>query len=197
MSFPRRRWAAAVMIALATVASTNPVAAVSPAGSIARVPPGDADLVVSVPLTVDCASAPQTSEAIQFMSRYKLCGYGDTRAAAGVTPETIVYGNCGTLSLYTYNSGGGWMQWKGEITSSLGPFVAAGYTGDWRNNDTSRQGGVSRSYVGLTSDWLDIFPILTGPGHVYSKITYAWDRLFWGLLCTNAGVPWSWTVVTG
>lgn len=89
------------------------------------------------------------------------------------------------------------MQWKGEVTSSLGPFVAAGCAGSWLNNDTGRSASVNRSYWGLTSDWLDIFPVLTGPGHVYATITSAWDQLWWGARCVAAGVPWSWVVVTG
>jgi len=132
------------------------------------------------------------------MTAHQLCGYGARGGGgnSGVSPRNTIYGDCGTLSVYTFNSGGGWMQWKGEITSSAGPFVAAGYTGSWLNLNTNGSGPVGRSFVGLTSDWLDIFPVYTHTGLIYSKITYAWDRLWWGGLCTSAGVPWSYVTVT-
>ncbi len=122
-----------------------------------------------------------------------LCGYSK---GGGITPDTTVIGNCGSLSLNVFNSGGGWMQWKAEITSSLGPFVFASYGGSWDN----WQGGfgpVGRSYgPGLTSDWLDIFGILTGPGHVVGQITWAQDTLWWGGTCRNTAVVGASTNVT-
>lgn len=154
--------------------------------------------VITVQMTLDCANAPTTHRAVAFMTTHNLCGYGAGAASrgSGITPQNTVYGNCGTLSVYTFNLGSGNMQWKGEITSSAGPFVAAGYSGSWSNNTRGTGGGVGRSFVGLTSDWLDIFTIYTRSGTVYSVISSAWDRLFWGGLCTAAGRPWSYANVT-
>lgn len=139
---------------------------------------------VSVALQLDCSTIPNTPEAQRIVKAFQLCGQS---AGGGVTTQTTVIGNCGSLSLNLFNSGGGWMQWKGEMTSSLGPFVAAGYSGSW-DNFNGGSGGVSRSFVGLTSDWLDVFPIYTGAGKVTGQINYAWDRLWWGGLCTSVAV---------
>ena len=86
------------------------------------------------------------------------------------------------------NAGQGHLQWKGEITSSLGPFVSAAYSGTWANTTLQRNGPVNRSFFGLTSDWLDIFSILTGPGFVIGRINFAMDALWWGGTCTNTSV---------
>jgi hypothetical protein len=148
---------------------------------------------ISVALTLDCSSVPNTPEARKVLRDNGLCGFSK---GGGITPYTTVIGNCGSLSLNVFNSGGGWMQWKAEITSSLGPFVFASYGGSWDN----WQGGfgpVGRSYgPGLTSDWLDIFGILTGPGHVVGQINWAQDTLFWGGTCRNTAVVGASTNVT-
>jgi len=154
-------------------------------------------VVINIAMTLDCSSVPTTKQAIEYMTAHQLCGYGlSVGDGSGVNPNTIVYGSCGSLSVYTFNLGSGNMQWKGEITSSLGPFVAAGYSGSWLNNTRGNGGGVGRSFVGLTSDWLDIFAIYTRSGTVYSVISSAWDRLFWGGLCYAAGRPYSYATVT-
>lgn len=85
---------------------------------------------------------------------------------------------------------------EGRVTSSLGPFVFASYGGSW-DNFNGGFGPVGRSFgPGLTSDWLDIFPILTGPGHVVGQINWAQDTLFWGATCRNVAVVGASTTVT-
>ena len=118
------------------------------------------------------------------LKAYGLCGESK---GGGIAPYVSISSNCGTLSLNLFNSGGGWMQWKAEVASSLGPFVAAGYTGSW-DNLSAGQGPVNRSFFGLTSDWLDTFPIQTAAGKVVGQINYAWDRLWWGGLCESVAV---------
>jgi hypothetical protein len=142
-------------------------------------------VTIEIALDLDCSSVPNTPEARKILRDNGLCGY--SKGGGGITPQAMIVGNCGTLSLNLFNSGGGWMQWKAEMTSSLGPFIAAGYTGSW-DNINGGQGPVNRSYWGLTSHWLDIFPIHTGAGRVVGQINYAWNRLFWGGLCTNVAV---------
>jgi hypothetical protein len=178
-------------ILMATLACLTLVPAVSAAPAPRSVE------VITVPMTLDCSSAPTNNQAVAFMTANHLCGYGTGVASpgSGITPQNTVYGSCGTLSVYTFNLGSGNMMWKGEITSSAGPFVAAGYSGSWLNNTRGNGGGVGRSFIGLTSDWLDIFTIYTRSGTVYSVISSAWDRLWWGGLCTAAGSPWSYANV--
>lgn len=150
---------------------------------------------MTVPLNVDCSSVPNTSRAHAILAQHHLCGYG--KSSVITVPTTRVCGNCGCLSLALYNSGGGYVQWRGEITSSLGAMVNAFYSGSILNNDTHQGGPVNRnSGVIFTSDWLDIFPIYTRPGHVYGKITYAQDLLWWGATCTNTGLVYAYATVT-
>lgn len=140
--------------------------------------------VVSMPLTLDCASVPNTVQAQAFVRSRGLCS---TKSATG--PYMSVTGNCGTLSLYTTNSGGGYMGWHASISSSLGNMVYAQYNGSWQNTNTGYTGGVSRNSGAIfESYWFDAFPILTGPGFVASQIYQASDVLWWGATCTNNGV---------
>jgi hypothetical protein len=107
-----------------------------------------------------------------------------------------VKSNCGTLSLTVANGGGGTLRWKGRITSTLGPFTSASYAGNWSNITNSRQGLVSRTYFGITSDWLDAFPIGTGAGSVFGIIGGAAVRLWWGAWCISTFPVDSHTTVT-
>lgn len=137
---------------------------------------------ITVPLYVDCTNVPDTEAAREQLARHRLCDYGVP--ANSVTPDSIVRGDCGSLSLDVFDSGGGILQWKAEITSTAGPFIYASYSGEWLNIDNGRSGGVARD-TGLTftSDWLDIIPISTGAGWVWAKITMAqtWRRAHSGM----------------
>jgi hypothetical protein len=149
-------------------------------------------LVGTVPLTFDCSSVPATATAKAMVEQYHLCGQSPLKttvqSSGAVTPNNMVEGGCGSLSLYVFNSGNGYLQWKAEITSALGPFVAATYAGTWANTWLWQSGLVSRTFLGVTSDWLDIFPILTGYGYVVGRINFAKDLLWWGGSCTNHSV---------
>lgn len=141
---------------------------------------------ITIGLNADCSSVPNTPQAHAILTQHHLCGYGKSG------PDTIVYGNCGSLSIYLYDHGGGYLQWRGEITSSLGPFVNAQYNGDLDNDTTGQFGSVSRnSGVVFTSDWLDIFPRYTPHSQMYGDIYFAKDLLWWGLTCTSNGYVWS------
>jgi hypothetical protein len=149
---------------------------------------------IRVALELDCSSVPDTAQAQAILRNDGLCGYATH--GAGAIPATTVSGNCGSLSINVFNEGGGWMEWKAEITSSLGPFIVASYGGSW-DNFQGGFGPVGRSFgPGLSSDWLDIFAILTGPGHVVGQINWARDTLWWGSTCTNAAVVGASTTVT-
>lgn len=177
----------AVVIAMAILPMT--VQAASPVG--ASTPEGQ--LVATIPMVVDCSNLPTGKRAEALLRKNHLCGFGPTD---GITPENSVAGPCGTLSLYVYNAGDGNLQWKAEITSSLGPFTTAAYSGTWANTTLIQSGLVNRSFSGLTTDWLDIFPILTGYGNVIGRINVAVDRTFWGLICYNVAPVDSTTYVT-
>ena len=143
-------------------------------------------LTITAPLYADCTSVPDTEAARNQLSRYGLCVYGASVDA--VAPNSTVIGNCGSLSLHVFNSGGGILQWKAEINSTAGHFIHGSYTGDWRNNDNGRSGGVTRD-TGLTftTYWLDTPPISTGAGEVWAKITAAQITLWYGVICYNNG----------
>ena len=100
-------------------------------------------------------------------------------------PLSTVTSDCGSLSLFVSNNFGGALQWRGRITSRLGPFISASYQGSWSNLTNGRNGPVSRSYSGITSDWLDIFPINTGTGSAFGIISVAAVRLWWGAWCVS------------
>lgn len=151
-------------------------------------------VTIVVPLELDCSSVPDTPEARRMLKANGLCG--NSKRDGGVTTNATVVSNCGSLSLNVFNSGGGFMQWKAEITSSLGPFTSAAYGGSW-DNFQAGFGVVGRNYgPGITADWLDIFPIQTGPGHVVGQINWAWTHLWWGPYCTSSAVVGASTNVT-
>ncbi len=153
---------------------------------------------IQVELTFNCSEVPDTPQARGQLARHNLCGYGQGQANSGdiSTQSHIVTGNCGTLTLNLYNSGGGWMHWQAIITSSLGPMVYASYSGSW-NNLNAGQGFVSRSSgVIFTSVWQSDVPVFTGRGTVTGQINSAQSILWWGLVCTNAGIPFNVVLIT-
>jgi hypothetical protein len=166
------------LLASVFVSAAQAAAPSSPEGHISVV------LQQQIPMNLDCSTVPNTPVAQAALHKYGLCGHGK---ASGVTPNNSVAGNCGTLSLYTYNALGGWMTWRAEITSSQGPFITASYSGSWANYTRGNSNGIGRSFAGLTSDWLDIFPIQTLSGTVFSRIGAAGDILWWGGSCLSAG----------
>lgn len=176
----------ALVVSLATMFALA-VTMLAPVGTAlaSAAPSGQPVAVHTIPLSVDCSRVPDTAQAHAILSSRNLCGFG--KAGGGVSPDNAVSGNCGTLSLYVYNSGNGYLQWKAEITSSAGPFISASYSGSWANTTNGGNGPVNRSYSGWTSDWLDIFPIYTGAGQVFGRINSATDTLWWGGLCSGAG----------
>jgi hypothetical protein len=146
----------------------------------------------TVSMELDCSSVPDTHQAKAALRRYHLCGEG----TGDVTSMSTVASNCGTLSLTVTNRGGGLMQWNGQIVSTLGPFTSASYSGSWSNITKGRQGPVSRSRFGFTSDWLDSFAIGTGPGSVFGIIGAAAVQLWWGPWCVSSIPVDSHTTVT-
>lgn len=158
------------------------VAGATPASSDPQPIPG---VHVTVRLTPDCDAAPDDPETRRYLRKYGVCDGGKAKSRR-VSPQNLVVGDCGTLSLYVFNSGGGYLQWKANIVSSLGPFVAAHYVGSWSNPNRHASGPVDRPFVGFTSDWLDIFPIYTQTGYVFGQITLARLTTFYGLPCQNA-----------
>jgi len=168
-----------------------------PRAAVYAASPGQGQLLLTtiIPLHADCTHVPNTKVAHEQLATYHLCGYG---ASVGViTPDSTVTGDCGSLSLNVFDSKNGILQWKAEIYSIAGPFVSASYSGDWLNRDNGRSADVVRSTgVTFTDDWLDIFPISTGPGWVWAKITAAQSTLWYGVICYNNGPVASGATVT-
>ncbi|MBF6605703.1 MAG: hypothetical protein IVW53_09010 [Chloroflexi bacterium] len=188
---PILKWARRLVICLVAASIALPIVA---APAFAKTSPTPTSVTITVALELDCSSVPNTPDARKALKDNGLCGF--SKKGGGITPYTTVSGTCGTLSLLLFDAGGGWMQWKAEITSSLGPFVFASYGGSW-NNWWGGFGPVGRSYgPGLTSDWLDIFGILTAPGYVTGQINWAQDTLWWGGTCRNDAVVGASTNVT-
>ena len=157
--------------------------ALSAASILAAPPPSQPVATYRIPMTLDCSRVPDTAQARAALTKSKLCGYG--QRSGDITIDNTVPGDCGWLSVYVYNSGGGYMQWKGEIGSTLGVFVHAYYNATWANTTTGGSNSFSRTYWGWTSDWLDIFPIYTGAGYVVGRIGFAQADLAWGGICYN------------
>src|SRR5579885_754165 len=61
-------------------------------------------------MKIDCSQVPNTEQAQALLTQHHLCGYGASSRSAN--PDTTVYGDCGSLSLNLFNSGGGYVQWK-------------------------------------------------------------------------------------
>jgi hypothetical protein len=142
---------------------------------------GSPPVAAGVSMLLDCSTVPDTGAAKAAVRRYHVCGGG----SSDITPMGTVSNNCGDLSLTLANRGGGLMQWTGRITSRLGPFSSASYTGQWSNTTSMRQGPVNRSRFWFTSDWVDSFAIGSGPGSVFGVITWASFQLWWGPFCIS------------
>jgi len=162
---------------------------------------------VEVGMNVDCSRVPNTVQAHQVLAQHGLCGYGinsqqaaKTVTSGAITPDSvrrIVCGNCGCLILDLFNSGGGYLHWKGQITSNLGAMVNAFYSGYWLNTSRGNSGGVNRNSGPIfTTDWVDNVPYYTRSGGVYGEIDSATSILFYGLVCQNADAVWNVTTVT-
>ena len=181
------RYLFAILLSVSFLAAaTSPALAATTTAPLAK---------YTAPLDLNCATVPDTKEAREALKKYNLCGYGEDDGE--VTPNTTVGGSCGTLSLYIYNSGGGYLQWKAEVTSSLGKMVAVRYSGYWEKLDVGPYGPINRDsgYI-FTSDWLDIFPIYTGAGTIHGQIDYASSSLVWGGVCEGQGVVYDYQEVT-
>lgn len=174
----------ALFAAMSLPASAAPLSAKSVPAPIAK---------HTVGMNVDCLRVPNTAQAHAVLAAHDLCGYGKTRGS--VSPDNSISGNCGTLSLYVFDSGNGVMQWKGEVTSSLGPMISISYSGSWANLDLQQSDTVNRGYSGFTSDWNDIFSITTGPGQVFGRIDGASDTLWFGGSCSGGGPVTDYTYV--
>lgn len=140
--------------------------------------PAPAEATVS--MHVDCSTIPATRQARAAARRYGVCAEG-----GGPAPMSTITSNCGSLSLFVNNDGAGFLQWRGQIRSSLGPFVTGSYAGTWSNLTTKRQGPIGRNYAGITSDWLDSISINTGAGSVFGIIGGAAIHLWWGPWCIS------------
>ncbi|HEX6140263.1 MAG TPA: hypothetical protein VF013_07375 [Candidatus Limnocylindria bacterium] len=170
------------------------------AGPPAAAAPPDATIPtahLAVPLSVDCSALPSGQLAVALLRRYAVCGIGQAPSGSGtlrnnvsaqtsVSPQSSVSGNCGSVSLTLANAGGGYLQWRAEITSTMGPFVFASYSGSWHNMSRRTTGTVNRNFLGFSSDWVDRFRPYTRSGWVYGRITNAGLTTFWGLVCTSA-----------
>lgn len=159
-----------------------------------------ADPVVSISIEMEynCSDVPDTPLAKGQMARYNLCGYGKGHAHSGdISTEThVVNGPCGSLTLNLFNAGLGIMHWQAIITSTLGPMTSASYSGSW-NNMMAGNGFVSRSSgIIFTAVWQSDVPIVTGSGLVTGQINAAVSTIWWGLVCTNTGVPFNAVFVT-
>jgi hypothetical protein len=178
----------ALLTAIAVSMSIVPAAAAGePEGNNAVAAP-----TASVSMSLDCSTVPDTSQAAAALRRYHLCG----KDRGGVSTMSSVTSDCGTLSLFVSNDFGGALQWRGRITSRLGPFISGQYAGTWSNLTNGRSGSVGRSYIGATSDWLDVIRIGTGTGSVFGIIQVAVIRLWWGGYCTSTFPVDSHAVVT-
>lgn len=166
-------------------------------------------VVMMVGMNVDCSRVPNTAQAHLILTQHHLCGYGTSsqQTVKTVTPNAvsaplavrrIVCGNCGCLILNLFNSGGGWLQWNGEITSSLGWMVYAQYSGYWVKT-SGTMGSLSFTNGSgpiFTTDWLKPYPYYTRPGGVFGQINSAYSVLFYGLVCTSVDAVWNVTTVT-
>jgi hypothetical protein len=154
-------------------------------------------------MNVDCSRVPNTAQAHQILTQHQLCGYGTSsqQTVKTVTPNAVrqeVCGSCGCLILKMFNSGGGWMQWNGEITSSLGAMVYAQYTGYWvkTSGAAGSQSFTNGSGAIFTSDWLKPYPYYTRFGGVFGQINSAYSLLWWGAVCNSADAVWNVTTVS-
>jgi hypothetical protein len=176
---------------VAMVVMSLAVAPAAVAASPNNLNKGSAPATVTVPMQLDCSSIPATAQAKAALRLYRAClGWG------GVTTAGTVVSNCGSLSLSVANGGAGTLQWRGRITSTLGPFMNASYAGSWANITNNRRGAVSRSTFGFSSDWSDIFPINTGAGSAFGIIGAAAVQLWWGPWCISTIPVDSHTIVT-
>ena len=147
---------------------------------------------IVVSLTVDCSLTPDTPEIRRELADRNLCEYGNGTVDGDeeVEPYGTVFGNCGSLTLNLFNSGGGFLHWQTIITSSQGPMFSASYSGNAHNLHTGGGHYVSGSDSWIFSSyWQDDQAVYTGPGVIWGIITSARSTLVWGGVCTAAGTP--------
>jgi hypothetical protein len=185
----RRRTPGAVVASLAALLLS---VAIIPGTVTAAHDPAKGSPPPGVSMVLDCSSVPDTREARAATRRYHVCA----DSPGGVATMSEISSNCGTLSLFVSNNLGGALQWRGRITSKLGPFTLASYGGNWSNLTNGHNGPISRNYGGITSDWLDVLSINSGPGSVFGNISVAIVRLWWGAYCISTFPVDSHAIVT-
>ena len=113
----------------------------------------------------------------------------EVQSVLGVAMDTV-YGNCGSLTLNLYNSGGGFLHWQTIITSTNGPLFSASYNGAAHNLDTGGGHYVSDSDSWIFStSWQSDKAVYTGPGVIFGEILSASSTTINGTQCVAAGYP--------
>lgn len=142
--------------------------------------------VITVPLQVNCSSVPHTIEAVEALKRLHACGNAPRKKS--ISPNDTVYGNCGTLSLFITNEGGGDLLWHVIVTSVGFPITSASYVGNFTN--WSQGWGpwyVSNAIAGYNSYvWSDYQTLWSGVGNVQATVS-ATDTLWFGIVCGGTG----------
>ncbi len=140
---------------------------------------------VTAPLTLDCSSVPDTDAARKWLTLHNLCGYG-----SGTSERGTVVGNCGSLTLTLFNDFNQGVQWRMDMTSTLGPMIGGSFTGFTRNLDTGGYHSVSKyKPVMFTTHWTYYTHVPTGSGIILGEITSAISFLLWGATCTASSFP--------
>jgi hypothetical protein len=189
-----RRFLVVPVVALTLVAFI----AASPAQASLANAKASSTTVQTIPLSVNCNSAPNTAHVHQFFAAHHLCGYG-TASMAGPIRDGSVSGNCGSLTNWISNLGGGNANNHVRITAVwwFGPIANAIWGGDdynWNDNYDVLLGDYLPGPYGFSVDDYESAHTYSGP--VTFTVGYAADTNFLGVTCQNAASVVAETTIT-
>lgn len=105
-----------------------------------------------------------------------------------VSTNNVVYGACGSSTLWVWNDGAGHAGIFGAAHSTKGPIVHLSFTINWTNVDTGRSGYISDSAWPWSSDWSTYRTPYTGAGYVQAWMSGQVETA-WGYVCA---INFSW-----
>lgn len=166
---------ALIMTALSVTGEATP--------RLAQAQDSGASYGVTVPLSIDCA-AMQAGTADQQARAREVCGSSEGE----MSPNSVVYGTCGSSTLWVWNDGAGHAGIYGAAHSTQGPIVYISFGINWTNVDTGASGYFSGSNWPWSSDWSTYRTPYTGAGYVQAWMSGQVQTAL-GYVC-NINYPW-------
>lgn len=130
-----RRGAVALAAAALMVAGFAAPSSAAPPAAPTKPPASTGHLLATAQLTLDCNTL--TAAGKDYAKKNAICGYG---SGSGVSPNSVIGGNCGTSFIWVWNAGSGNAYIFWGFTSSLGPVFYRDLGIVWYNWNYGRPG---------------------------------------------------------